>query len=184
MDWDRSYALALTLAGVLVLYVLARTRRGEELAADLVEGITMAGKLIITPRGIRNNNPMNLRDFGIRWQGLDSPSSDAGGYARFVDPVKGLRAGMRDLLTDFRRDGQNTIRKLITEFAPREDSNDTAAYIAAVAKRLGIGADAHLDVPSRLIELARAIVAHENGAKWERHYSAEQYAQAAQEALA
>ncbi len=124
-------------------------------------------KSITLPRGIRNNNPGNLRP-GSQWQGLASPSSDGGpggGYLIFKEAKWGIRAMTRDLLTDFNRDGQRTIRALINEYAPPADKNDTTSYVREVSKAMGIGPDALLDLASDtvLAKLVTAIIRHENG---------------------
>jgi len=115
------------------------------------------------PRGIRNNNPGNIRRSGDKWVGLSSRQDDPA-FARFDDPVHGLRALMKILLK-YRRDyGLYTVRAIIGRWAPPSE-NDTGAYADAVAKRLEVGPDdpISLTAPSQLILLARAIAVHENG---------------------
>lgn len=113
------------------------------------------------PRGLRNRNPGNLRHFdNIKWRGELAPDSD--GYAVFDSYLNGLRAAFIDLHTGFVRDRENTVRKIITEWAPASENN-TAAYIAAVARKLGVTADQELSFADSAVPLMRAIVYHENG---------------------
>jgi hypothetical protein len=92
------------------------------------------------PRGLRNNNPGNLRVLpgGQKWLGEIDPDPD--GFSRFSDIAYGLRAMITDLAGDIMRDGRNTIRKLIYAYAPPSE-NDTEAYINSLAAYTGIGAD-------------------------------------------
>ena len=143
------------------------------------------------PRGVRNNNPGNLRH-GDDWLGLSAVQTDKA-FCQFDSPLYGLRALMR-LLLNYRRktDPQGrrivTIRQAISRWAPPSE-NDTAAYVNTVARRLGVDPDAPLDwgYAETLTGMARAIVTHENGrapqdfpADW---YSPEQYHRAAMMAL-
>jgi hypothetical protein len=184
------------LIGAAALYALSRTQRGAEVAADVVGGtVETVGEVVVTarrlamPRGVRNNNPGNLRPSGAKWQGLATPSDD-GQYLVFTDAFYGLRALARNLVTYSKR-GKNTVRDIINTWAPprgvdlngRPYSQDTEAYIRAVARRLNVNPDAPFVVAQNLEPLTRAIVAHENGAQWEHHYSADTYARAIRSAL-
>lgn len=86
----------------------------------------------------RNNNPLNLRP-GQPYEGLATPSENAG-FCNFKSPVWGFRAAFRNYITKYDR-GVDTITKLITEWAPPSDNNDTAAYIKSVSQKTGFGAD-------------------------------------------
>jgi hypothetical protein len=111
------------------------------------------------PRGLRNNNPFNLKEVGIAWLGK-VPGQDSV-FTTFESVRYGIRAGLLDLFNDYTRKGHRTIRSLISEFAPPSE-NDTAAYIDFVSKTVGIGPDRLLLV-SDLVPIAQAIVMLENG---------------------
>lgn len=115
------------------------------------------------PRGIRNNNPGNLKKNGIPWKGLaaDRYQTDPVFYV-YTAPHWGIRAMGRDLTTDYNRDGQTTIKALISEYAPGSENN-TNAYINAVSKELSIPPEAVLDLERDLPALVAAIIRHENG---------------------
>jgi hypothetical protein len=87
----------------------------------------------IMPRGLRNNNPGNLRA-GCLWIGY--VGADPDGYAQFDTLEHGVRALTRDLLTKMRR-GLVTIRDIITTYAPATE-NPTQSYIAFVSHRLQV----------------------------------------------
>ena len=114
------------------------------------------------PRGIRDNNPGNLRPGITPWLGEIAPD---GGYCRFIDPEHGIRALCKTLLAYQTKHGLNTIRGIITRWAPAADNNDTEAYIRTVSGDAGIAADNQLDLndASVLSSLAMAIIQHENG---------------------
>ena len=134
-----------------------------------------------TSRGIRNNNPGNLRRSADNWAGLTPEQSDPD-YFQFSDPLYGLRALARTLYNYQARHGLETIRDIIARWAPQAE-NDTAAYVAAVASDMAAAADEPLDLDDReeLAALTKAVVRHENGAQ---PYSDDLIAQAVRSALA
>lgn len=113
------------------------------------------------PRGLRNNNPGNIRKSHNRWKGKIDGSDPA--FETFVDMAHGYRALMVNLRTYMQRDGLNTIEKIISKWAPPCENN-TRGYIARVSKATGIPADKELP-PTRniLTALAAAISEVENG---------------------
>jgi len=134
-----------------------------------------------TARGIRNNNPGNLRRSDDHWAGL-SPDQHDPDFFQFGEPLFGLRALARTLYNYQARHGLKTIRAIIARWAPANE-NDTAAYIAAVAAATGADADEPLDLGDgeELAALVKAVVRHENGAQ---PYSDALIAQAVHSALA
>ncbi len=108
------------------------------------------------PRGIRNNNPGNIKDDGTTWQGM---AGSDGLFVIFADMSWGTRA-MGTALTNMIRKGYNTVGTLI----PQWSATDQAAYVANVAGRMGIspGDTLTTDVPT-LSALMRAMITQENG---------------------
>lgn len=117
--------------------------------------------VINLPRGLRNNNPGNIRKSGDDWQGL-SPRHDDGEFFIFKNPFWGLRALARILINYGRRHDITTLRGIIERYAPSNE-NDTEAYIAAVSKRTGIGPEQTFVIDDALGFLVPAIVRHEIG---------------------
>ena len=115
------------------------------------------------PRGIRNNNPGNIRISGDNWQGLSRPQLDQE-FFQFTGPEWGVRALAKILLTYQNRYHRHTIRQIIARWAPPTE-NDTMAYIKAVARDTGFGEDQPLDLRrvEHITPLIRAIIRHENG---------------------
>lgn len=112
------------------------------------------------PRGIRNNNPGNIRH-GDSWQGL-APQQPDSAFCTFIAPEYGIRAMGKILLNYERRYGLNTVRGIISRWAPAVENN-TEAYVQHVATTLGVAPDEPFDVAGRLTVLVTAIIRHENG---------------------
>lgn len=117
--------------------------------------------LLRTTRGLRNRNPGNLRDAGIKWDGLTG--ADPQGFAIFRTDQHGIRALVKDLRKDYWMDKQRTVTALISEFAPATE-NHTNSYIRFVARALGVEPDAEIPWdPTTVTALVRAIITMENG---------------------
>jgi len=115
----------------------------------------------IGSRGIRNNNPGNIRKSGDAWQGLSAEQPDKA-FFTFDDVTYGIRALTKILLKYRTSYGLNTIRGIITRWAPPSENN-TAAYINHVCKVTELGPDDALNYPDDLPGLVSAIILHENG---------------------
>lgn len=117
-------------------------------------------------RGIRNNNPGNIRRDGTAWQGMAKDQSGDHAFVVFSAPEWGIRAIARVLITYQDQHGLRTIRAIISRWAPAVE-NDTEAYVRAVANAVGVPADAEIDVHTYadLEPLVRAIIKHENGSQ-------------------
>lgn len=75
--------------------------------------------------GIRLNNPLNIRFSPMNnWQGQVGSEK---GFCKFVDFEHGFRAALV-LLCNYQRKGYDTIRKIVTHWAPPSENN-TEAYI-------------------------------------------------------
>lgn len=115
------------------------------------------------PRGIRNNNPGNLRRGKDRWQGLTDPQTDSA-YCTFKSPVYGIRALARTLVAYQVVHNLRTVREIIERWAPASENN-TVAYIRAVMETTGFLPDQQLDMHfyGDLKPLVLAIIKQENG---------------------
>lgn len=115
-----------------------------------------------TSRGIRNNNPGNIRKGVARWQGMASGQPDAA-FVTFEGPEWGIRA-MAKILLSYEARGLDTIHEIIATWAPPSE-NDTRAYTSAVAREVGWDPDARIDLrdAAHMIAALKAIVHHENG---------------------
>ncbi len=111
-------------------------------------------------RGLRNNNPGNIRKNITKWLGLADNQTDPD-FFQFATPEYGIRAMAVTLNTYMTRYGLNTIRGMISRWAPPSE-NDTEAYIAAVAKDAGVGPDDVIN-DANLPDIVAGIIKHENG---------------------
>ena len=127
-------------------------------------------------RGIRNNNPGNIRVSKDQWEGM---TGDDGAFVIFDSPESGVRALGKNLLS-YGRQGYDSIEKIINRWAPPNE-NDTKAYIDSVVAATGIPATQSLDLsdPDTLSSLAQAISFHETGSR----YNPEVYQQGVARAL-
>lgn len=119
-----------------------------------------------TSRGIRNNNPGNIR-WGDEWQGLVSRKLRTDkSFCQFTTPEYGIRAMIIILRNYQRKHGLNTISGIIKRWAPPNENN-TQAYIISVAQATGVPPDQRIDTrDSRfMVKLLQAIIKHENGSQ-------------------
>lgn len=133
-----------------------------------VQGITdaaqSAGDMILEAigmRGIRNNNPGNIRHSTARWQGM-SPEQTDSAFVQFISAEYGIRALSKLLDTYANSYGLRTVRGIIGRYAPVTENN-TSAYVNAVANALGVAPDQVIDVAAQKQPLIQAIIKHENG---------------------
>lgn len=117
-------------------------------------------------RGIRNNNPGNIR-WGDEWQGLvpQAQRTDKS-FCQFISPEYGIRAMIIILRNYQSKYGLKTITGIVKRWAPPNE-NDTQAYIRSVAKATGTDADKPIDLTDsrKLFPLLQAIIKHENGSQ-------------------
>lgn len=111
-------------------------------------------------RGIRNNNPGNIERTKTKWVGMRSTQTDSR-YLQFTDARYGIRALYKTLLTYRNNYGLNTIRGIISRWAPPNE-NDTASYIKYATKIVGISADTPITTGSQYLKLIKAIIVQEN----------------------
>lgn len=120
----------------------------------------MAEKKI--PRGLRNNNPGNIRKNSDVFQG-EKTSSDKE-FKQFKSMAYGYRAIFKILSNYYRNYKLDTIRKMIGRWAP-ENENNTDAYIKAVSDYAGIPADDPININDReqMIRIVAGMSRVENG---------------------
>lgn len=114
-------------------------------------------------RGLRNNNPGNIRHDGTRWQGEIIPSTDFA-FKQFKTMAYGYRAMLKLLRNYALLHHCYTIRTMVSRWAPPSE-NDTKSYITTVAKIAGIDPDRRIDIYDRhlMCSLAGAMSRVENG---------------------
>ena len=117
-------------------------------------------------RGIRNNNPLNIRKVpGTHWKG-ELPSiqgGDGGGsFVRFESMEWGIRAAFCILETYRRKYKAVCVEDIINRWAPPSE-NETRKYIETVCRLTGFGGKERLE-ESQLPALVYAMAFVECGA--------------------
>lgn len=88
------------------------------------------------PRGIRNNNPLNIRKSPEQWQGKIQGSDTE--FETFSSMLYGIRAAfvcIRTYLKRFAMQGVSpTVENIISRWAPSSE-NDTVSYIRLITYR-------------------------------------------------
>ena len=161
--------IALFLGAVAIVYV--STKRDDEggiifdpslgnVALDVVNSVQKTGNTI---RGMRNNNPGNIRKTGDAWRGLSVSQTDSA-FFQFESMHYGIRA-LAVLVRNYTRKYRlDTVRGIISRWAPANE-NDTGAYVRSVSAFVGVGPDDYVNTedPTTLALITRAIIRHENG---------------------
>lgn len=122
--------------------------------------------LYVAARGLRNNNPLNIRwDGRTQWQGQSG--ADADGFVVYESPEYGYRAGRR-ILASYRARGVDTLQGIVNAWAPPVE-NDTGSYIDHVVARLKRTIGPHVTASFKpmtdleIVELFKVMTLHENG---------------------
>ena len=115
------------------------------------------------PRGYRNNNPLNIRISSSEWKGKSANNTD-GVFEQFVDLAYGYRAALVTIRTYIRKYGLDTVRKIISRWAP-ENENNTEAYIKHVCEIADLNENNSIGLNDKdtLTRLVYAMAIIENG---------------------
>lgn len=114
-------------------------------------------------RGIRNNNPLNIRRNKTKWEGLNEIQTDKD-FFQFKEMKYGYRAAIITLRTYQKKYKLTTIRQMIGRWAPPNENN-TEAYIKIVHQRSGLFVDVPIDLDNetQVVKLLSAMCFVENG---------------------
>jgi len=149
----------LALLGVFLLFPVL----GMATASETVATLSYLGQANL-PRGMRNNNPGNIRKGSTPWQGkIPLGANTDGAFEQFAAYVYGIRAMIKNLQSYQRDRGLNTIQQIVSTWAPAADN--TAAYVAAVSMATGIPPTAPIDTTDRatMRAIIKAMTRVENG---------------------
>ena len=115
-------------------------------------------------RGIRNNNPLNIRHSADRWQGARIEQTDKS-FVQFESMAYGYRAAWKILESYWKHFHSLrqpfTVRSIIARWAPPEE-NDVPAYVKTVLHITSLGGNENLPRPFtgyQLEKLTRLLVA-------------------------
>lgn len=119
------------------------------------------------PRGIRNNNPLNIR-IGNNWLGEVAYPTDSV-FEQFREMKWGVRAAFIILRNYMERYHLRTIPEIVTRWAPKSE-NDTLNYIKQVSKLSGFDTSYRFEWTNHgeMLSLFQAMCVVENGEeiKW------------------
>ena len=110
-------------------------------------------------RGIRNNNPLNIRRSSDRWEGASIVQTDPS-FVQFESMAYGYRAAWK-VLESYWKHFHHTkqyynVVNIICRWAPPVE-NDTQAYIHTVLKLTSLGGMENLPQPSRGVDAERLV---------------------------
>lgn len=106
-------------------------------------------------RGLRNNNPGNLKAVG-------GQRRDREGFAMYATMEEGIRANNRQIQL-YESRGLTTARAIVNKWAPAKDKNNIPAYLADIEKSTGLKPDE--DVRGQEALLESGMFRHESGDK-------------------
>lgn len=126
------------------------------------------------PRGIRNNNPLNIKK-GDAWLGRSNRESDEI-FCEFAHIRYGYRAAFIILKKYITKYGCDTITKIIDRWAPDGEPYQSN-YKKAVCKRTNLDPLARIDYCDRetMVDIVAAMAKVENGIEVDRQYIYEAY---------
>lgn len=122
------------------------------------------GEVTVMPRGIANNNPLNIREneqSDFDWVGEQVNDVDPS-FEEFTSAFYGIRAAARTLKTYRDKYGLNTVAGVVSRWAPPSDNNPTQKYIEFVASKSGVTPNQVLNV-SNYPKVVAAMIHFENG---------------------
>lgn len=117
----------------------------------------------MTARGIRNNNPLNIRhNRNNRWQGVYEKQTDPD-FVQFATMQFGIRAGFV-IIRNYIKAGHKDVASIISRWAPSNENN-TEAYIRHVCEMADLSPfqELHFDDKDTMIRLVDAMIRVECG---------------------
>lgn len=115
------------------------------------------------PRGLRNNNPGNIRINNENFRGEIIPSADKS-FKQFESMAYGYRAIFKLLTTYYTKYSLKTVRAMVNRWAPPNE-NHTEKYVSFVAEKAGVLPDEEININNADIfcNIVAAISRMENG---------------------
>ena len=173
------FAVVLTL-GVAALFIFKKMKKSSvpealqtanpiadtqttETVSNVVSNIidkTVQTVGVGVPRGIRNNNPLNIKwSASNGWNG--QTGKDSGGFCIFDNPENGVRAAAK-ILNSYKKLGLTSIRQIVKRWTSGDSTTIQSNYIDFIVKGLQIGADVSLN-SNNYAALLFAMTQFENG---------------------
>lgn len=128
------------------------------------------------PRGIRNNNPLNIRRGNNKWLGkLPNPTDPE--FEQFESVEYGIRAALVCIRTYLGKKYRlRTIEQVISRWAPSTENN-TSAYVHYVCTQMQLPSNYALDFSNRnvILMLVEAMAQYECGQRPSHDYFVRAY---------
>lgn len=162
---NRPWIIALAALGLIALFSSPATASPMITSERerYLRSVSYLGKANL-PRGLRNNNPGNIRVSNNPWQGkipLEKNTDKA--FEQFDFYVFGVRAMIILVRNYMEKHGLNTVRKILERYAPPNE-NHTGKYTDTVARWMGITPDTPLTATQKdLRPLIKALARYETG---------------------
>lgn len=133
---------------------------GKHVGIVIIVGVFIYGGYMALPRGLRNNNPGNIR-LGEQWKGMRIKQTDSD-FVQFTSVEYGIRA-MARVLRSYRNRGVISLKQIIHTWAPPVENN-TSSYLEHVKDITGWD-DYYFPAEQEgdYVTLIAAIIKHENG---------------------
>jgi len=137
----KSFLLKMIAIGVSILLLLMLLKKNQKMT-----------------RGLRNNNPFNLKKGSDKWQG--EIEGDDPLFCVFITRNLGIRAGMINLYNVY-YSRHLTVRQILAKYAPGSDNNNEQNYLDFVTRKAGVIAEQIPD-KSKWMDIASAILMNES----------------------
>lgn len=111
-----------------------------------------------TARGLRNNNPGNIKKTSDRWAGEISGEDRV--FKTFKTPEAGIKA-MSSLLVKYANRGIDTVNAMVRRWS----STDQNQYVAYVSRKLGVNPNEKINLRDKETrgQIMNALIEYENG---------------------
>lgn len=113
-------------------------------------------------RGLRNNNPGNIKQGATPWNG--QVGKDSAGLVIFDSVENGIRALAMNLVNQQRKRKLNTLNSIFDIYAPSSDNNNPRQYALMVGNAIGVNPNENFVISQANIRpLIQAIISVELG---------------------
>lgn len=141
---NKKDAIALLVLGTAIGGFALFSSRGDNEQGNEVPGSgNGSGSSSSLPRGIANNNPLNIIISGLDWSGkVPIDKNTDGKFEQFYTPESGYRAAIKNMRWYVDNENRDTLKTIIERWnGIGLPSNN---YIAYVSGKTGIGANAKI----------------------------------------
>lgn len=118
------------------------------------------------PRGIRNNNPLNIKISSSNWIGKRLSNSD-GIFEQFDTLMLGYRAALVIIRNYINLYNLHYISPIIRRWAPHSE-NDVSAYVKFVCDKATIDVNTYISFSNKplICDIVFAMALYENGVRY------------------